>query len=95
MARMGQGYFLRFMMLQLLVHVLTKVVLGLSDANDSSESPKVIILMLGDDYGYNNVGFAHGPAGNDFGHGNPEMRTPNLDQLVKEGIVLDRHYVFK
>ena len=90
---MGQGNFLRVMVL--LGQVLTTAVLGLSDANKLSESPKVVILMLGDDYGYNNVGFPHGPAGNDFGHGNPEMRTPNLDQLVAEGIVLDRHYVFK
>jgi len=25
---------------------------------------------------------------------NPEMITPNSDQLVREGIELDRHYVF-
>ena len=36
--------------------------------------------------GYANVGFAHGP-----NPGNPEMWTPNMDQLVKEGVLLDRH----
>ena len=75
------------------------VFISATDAMKSSLSqslpPKVIILMLGDDYGYNNVGFSHGPSGHDFGHGNPEMRTPNLDQLATDGIVLDRHYVYK
>lgn len=32
--------------------------------------PRAIVLMLADDYGYNNVGFAHGP----LSAGNPEMR---------------------
>ena len=53
--------------------------------------PKAIVLMLGDDYGYNNVGFAHGP----LNKGNPEMRTPNLDRLAADGIVLERHYTYK
>ena len=38
--------------------------------------PKAIILMLGDDYGYDNVGFAHGP----LMAGNPEAKTPNMDK---------------
>ena len=71
------------------------VVIRVTEAMKSALPPKVIILMLGDDYGYNNVGFSHGPSGHDFGHGNPEMRTPNLDQLATDGIVLDRHYVYK
>lgn len=49
--------------------------------------PIAILLMLADDYGYNNVGFAHGP----LEQGNSEMRTPNLDALAMEGIRLDRH----
>lgn len=53
--------------------------------------PKVIILMLGDDYGYHNVGFDHGPQEG----GNPEMRTPNMDALARDGIVLDRFYTYK
>jgi arylsulfatase A-like enzyme len=40
--------------------------------------------MLGDDYGYANVGFAHGP-----NPGNPEMRTPTMDSLVEEGLLLE------
>ena len=37
-----------------------------------------------DDYGWHNVGWRNG-----------EMRTPTLDMLAAEGIVLDRHYVFQ
>ena len=54
--------------------------------------PRVIILALADDYGFNNVGYPHGPSG---GAGNPEMRTPTLDQLAMEGVRLERHYVYK
>ena len=50
--------------------------------------PKAVILMLGDDYAHNNVGFAHGP----LGTGNPQMRTRHMDRLASEGIVLDWHY---
>jgi len=64
-------------------------------AGAASAPPKAIVLMLGDDYGYNNVGFAHGPRGEDFGDGNPEMRTPHMDAHARAGIVLDRVYVYK
>ena len=36
----------------------------------ASQPPKAVIFMLGDDYGYDNVGFAHGP----LQAGNPEMK---------------------
>ena len=53
--------------------------------------PRVIVFSLADDYGYNNVGFAHGP----LNKGNPEMRTPTLDRLAGDGVILERHYVCK
>ena len=53
--------------------------------------PRVVILALGDDYGFNNVGFPHGP----LNAGNPEMRTPHLDALAMAGLRLERHYVYK
>eukprot|EP01051_Picozoa_sp_SAG22_P014557 SAG22_NODE_1784_length_3588_cov_27.751791_1_plen_185_part_00 len=53
--------------------------------------PTAFVLMLSDDHGCYNVGFPHGP----LGRGNPEMRTPHLERLAAEGIVLDRHYVYK
>lgn len=41
-----------------------------------------IILIIADDMGWGDVGF----------HGS-KIQTPNIDQLAKEGIVLDRFYV--
>ena len=55
-------------------------------ASAAATPPKAIIWMLGDDYGYANVGFPHGP-----NPGNPEARTPTMDALVKEGVLLERH----
>eukprot|EP00666_Eupelagonemidae_sp_cell4sb_P002017 gene2017-19531_t len=48
----------------------------------ASESPKVIIFSFGDDYGFNNVGYPHGPQL----YANPEAKTPNIDKLAMEGI---------
>lgn len=53
----------------------------------ASAAPKPhIVMVLVDDWGWNNVGY-HRP--ND-----PEVQTPNIDDLVKEGIELNRHYVY-
>jgi arylsulfatase B len=69
----------------LLLLLLCSSALGLA-----ASPPRAIVLMLGDDYGYGNVGFPHGPSA-----GNPESRTPHMDALAMGGIILDRHYVFK
>jgi len=42
-----------------------------------------LVFFMADDTGWYNVGWH-----------NPDMLTPNADQLVKEGIELDRHYAF-
>ena len=55
-----------------------------------ASKPKVIITSLADDYGYHNVGFAHGPSPS-----NPEARTPHLDLLASTGVILDRMYTYK
>lgn len=44
-----------------------------------------LIFFLADDWGHYNAGW----------HGNKEARTPNMDALVSEGVVLDRHYVYQ
>lgn len=44
-------------------------VLAYFTATVEAAPPRAIVMMLGDDYGYHNVGFAHGPS-----PGNPEMR---------------------
>jgi len=43
-------------------------------------------MILVDDWGWNNVGY-HRP-------GDPEVVTPSIDALVKDGIELDRHYTY-
>lgn len=51
-------------------------------SNAQSNHPNIIII-LADDQGWGDLGF----------NGNKTVNTPNLDQLAKEGIVLDRFYV--
>jgi arylsulfatase B len=82
----------------LVLNIYNNVLLTLADEGTFrpyetfvTKRPKVIITALADDYGYYNVGFSHGP----LKMGNPEARTPNLDDLAKNGIVLDRMYTYK
>ncbi len=49
----------------------------------AADKPNIVFFMA-DDLGWNNVEW-HNPT---------QMKTPNAMQLVKEGIELDRHYVF-
>lgn len=44
--------------------------------------PPNVIFILADDQGWNDIGYH-----------NPELRTPHLDQLAREGVELDAHYV--
>ena len=47
-------------------------------------------MILVDDYGWNNVGFhAKNQPNAD------EISTPVMDELAAEGIILDRHYVYR
>lgn len=57
------------------------------DDEPTAKSPRLILFSLGDDFGFNNVGYPHGP---DL-YANPEMRTPNLDRLAMGGVRLERH----
>jgi len=43
-----------------------------------------IIVALHDDLGHYNIGFT-----------NPDVKTPHIQDMVKEGIQLERHYVYK
>ena len=47
--------------------------------------PPHLILVIGDDVGYNNVGY-HG--------GNPEAQTPVIDSLASEGVTFSRFYAY-
>ena len=46
-----------------------------------------IVLYVVDDYGWNNIG-AHNPLEGD-------TRTPHFDAAIEQGLLLDRHYVFR
>jgi len=60
-------------------------VLAASLAVAAASKPHILLVLV-DDWGWNNVGY-HRP--ND-----PEVATPNVDALVKEGIELNRHYTY-
>ena len=47
-----------------------------------------LVFMLVDDWGWANVGYHRNPP-------TKEVVTPNIDNLVKEGLELDQHYVFQ
>lgn len=47
-----------------------------------SAAPLHILLVVIDDYGWSDVGF----------HGS-KIKTPNMDQLASEGVILDNYYV--
>ena len=46
-----------------------------------------IVFMMVDDWGWANVGYH-------LNSSSKEVQTPNIDNLVKEGLQLDQHYVF-
>mmetsp|Transcript_36903 Transcript_36903/g.80960 ORF Transcript_36903/g.80960 Transcript_36903/m.80960 type:complete len:523 (-) Transcript_36903:110-1678(-) len=59
---------------------------GLEGTLDAARGSKPhIVYFLGDDVGWYNLGF----------RGNEEARTPNLDALAKEGVILERMYTYK
>lgn len=52
-----------------------------------------ILLILVDDFGFNNVGF-HRERNGSGGKLDREVSTPNLDNLARSGIELNRHYTY-
>ena len=53
----------------------------IATASQAAEKPNVL-LIVADDQGWADIGYH-----------NPEIRTPNLDRLAREGVELDCHYV--
>lgn len=68
---------------------------ALADADPSLRSganttkPHIVFVMA-DDFGWNNFGVHAKGQPNEA-----EVQTPRLDDLVENGILLDRHYVFR
>eukprot|EP00035_Acanthoeca_spectabilis_P026572 m.463235 g.463235 ORF g.463235 m.463235 type:complete len:540 (+) comp22965_c0_seq1:16-1635(+) len=61
------------------------IVVGLvAAASAAAPSRPHIIIALADDFGWHNIGWR-----------NPEIASPTLNRLAKDGIILDRHYTFK
>ena len=65
----------------------TALLLSATPAATTATKPH-IIAILADDYGWADAGWHREP-------GYKEVQTPIMDGLVKSGIEMDRHYVFK
>ena len=61
----------------------TCLCLLLTLTNAFGTKPNIVFILV-DDWGYSDVGFR-----------NPVVLTPNFNDMVKNGLLLDRHYVFK
>lgn len=60
---------------------LILVLIGLFSKASESQQPH-ILLIVADDYGWNDVGYH-----------NPEMYTPTIDKLASAGVKLENYYV--
>ncbi len=71
-------------LVQGLLLVISLTVIYSSTACDAVSAQKKpnIVFVVADDMGWADIGYH-----------NPEIKTPNLDKLAKEGVELDQHYV--
>ncbi|GFN76974.1 arylsulfatase b-like [Plakobranchus ocellatus] len=51
-------------------------------ASHATTAPPNIVFIIVDDLGWNDVGF-----------NNPAIKSPNLDRLAKDGVILNQNYV--
>lgn len=56
-------------------------------APSAGKKPHILWLLL-DDYGWAELSVHRSPP-------SPEVQTPNMEGLIHEGILFDRHYVYK
>ena len=70
------------------VSVLLALSLSCAAASPTAAGKPHLVFMLVDDWGWANVGYHRNPP-------TKEVVTPNIDNLVKEGLELDQHYVYK
>src|SRR3954464_5534298 len=67
-------------MLCVLVHLIVLGVLLLATPVEAAHRPPNVVLILTDNQGAWTLGC----------YGNPDIRTPNIDRLAREGMLLDR-----
>ena len=58
----------------------------------AGELPNIVVL-IGDDVAWAGVGWHHNTT--TMGRSSLEIQTPHLDALVRAGIELDHHYVYR
>ena len=73
--------------LRLILKVLLISAVYFSAQSALAKKPHIVFLMV-DDWGWADVGYHRNDSSN-------EIVTPNIDNLVKEGLQLDQHYVYK
>ena len=64
-----------------IVQVVCVAVLTLVRSSDSKQSPNIVSIFA-DEYGFNDVGYHES-----------EIKTPVLDRLAREGVILENYYV--
>eukprot|EP00755_Sulcionema_specki_P000651 Sspe_Gene.115545::Locus_103128_Transcript_1_1_Confidence_1.000_Length_1764::g.115545::m.115545/K01135/ARSB; arylsulfatase B len=73
------------------------LVLALLLAHDSQGTAPHIVLIVADDYGWNDVGYHQNQPSSANPKGDPTtnavIRTPNLDSLASQGVKLENYYV--
>ena len=58
------------------------IFLGLCALSLTGAKQPNVVLILADDYGYNDIGYH-----------NPDILTPHMDRLAGEGVILEQSYV--
>lgn len=79
-------YFYRIARIWMLLIVLAMLVVANSDAGEQQNEQKAkpnVVLIVTDDQGYGDMSC----------HGNPWLKTPNLDRLCAEGVSLENYHV--
>ena len=66
----------------LYIYIASSVLL-VASTPDSITKPNIVFVLV-DDWGFADVGFR-----------NPDIKTPNFDELANTGLILNRHYVFR
>ena len=64
------------------MEIVLIIILAFASVVNSKLSQPHILFVLVDDLGWSDVGF----------HGS-KIKTPNIDRLAREGVVLDNYYV--